>query len=57
MMKMESGTNENGKKITPERVVEMLKKAGKIVTVEQAKKVLELLTILAKLEVKQYLKK
>ncbi|WP_170227797.1 hypothetical protein [Mucilaginibacter frigoritolerans] len=44
-------------KITPEKAVEILKSGGMIVTIEEAKNILYLLTILAKLEVKLYLKK
>ena len=43
--------------ITPEKALEILKKNGMKVTMEEAKNILKLLTILAKLEVKQYLKK
>jgi hypothetical protein len=43
--------------ITPEKALEILKKNGMHVTIEEAKNILELLTVLAKLEVKYYLKK
>ena len=45
------------KKITPEEAVQILKKSGLEVTVHEAKNILELLYILAKLEVDHYLKR
>jgi hypothetical protein len=44
------------KKISPEKAVTMLRKKGLYVTPSEAKNILELLYILAKLEVDQYLK-
>ncbi len=49
-------TSENYK-ITPEKAVEMLKKGGFDVTLEQAKLILEFLYKLADISVAQYLKK
>ena len=43
------------KSITPERAVEMLRLSGLEVTTEQAREILALLSVLAKLEVEQYL--
>jgi hypothetical protein len=45
------------KNITPERAVEILRKSGMIVSIKEAKEILDLLTILAKLEVQKHLKK
>jgi hypothetical protein len=45
------------KKITPEEAVQILKKSGLDVSVEEAKNILQLLYILAKLEVDHYLKR
>ncbi|WP_185965585.1 hypothetical protein [Flavobacterium zepuense] len=44
-------------KLKPEQVVEMLRKKGMEVTVEQAAMVLEFLQLLATIMVAQYLKK
>jgi hypothetical protein len=44
-------------KLRPEQVVEMLRKKGMEVTVEQAVMVLEFLQLLATIVVSQYLKK
>lgn len=44
-------------KITPEEAAQILKKSGLEVTVQEAKNILELLYILAKLEVDHYLKR
>ncbi|MGY4539950.1 hypothetical protein ACVW0P_004391 [Mucilaginibacter sp. UYNi724] len=45
------------KKITPEEAVQILKKSGLEVTVQEAKNILELLYILAKLEIDHNLKR
>jgi hypothetical protein len=45
------------KKMSPEKALEILKKNGSAVTVEQAKIVLELLNKLANIAVSQYLRK
>lgn len=47
----------NFERIKPEKAVEILKQKGFHVTVDQAKNILDLLYILAKLEVEQYLKR
>lgn len=52
----EKGLTEK-KYITPEKAVEILRKSGMIVTMKEAEEILHLLTILAKLEVQQQLKK
>jgi predicted Fe-Mo cluster-binding NifX family protein len=44
-------------KITSEKAMEILKRNGLKVTVGQAQKILELLSVLAKIEVEQYLKR
>ena len=44
-------------KITPEKAKEMLKKEGMDISLKQAKNILDLLSILAILEVNEYLKK
>lgn len=49
-------TKAKKRKITPEEAVQILKKSGLEVTVHEAKNILELLYILAKLEVDHYLK-
>ena len=54
---MKAVQTENFERMKPEKAVEMLKKKGMDVTVEQAKNILDLLYILAKLEVEQYLKR
>jgi hypothetical protein len=53
---MDNGTAKK-KKITPEEAVQILKESGLEVTVQEAKNILELLYILAKLEVDHYLKR
>jgi hypothetical protein len=47
----------NFDRIKPEKAVEILKQKGFNVTIDQAKNILDLLYILAKLEVEQYLKR
>lgn len=56
---MDTGIADSGlrSKITPEKAKEILKKGGMEVSLKQAKNILDLLSILAKLEVKEYLKK
>jgi hypothetical protein len=51
--------NSRGKKrkTTPEEAVQILKNSGLEVTIQEAKNILELLYILAKLEVDDYLKR
>ena len=51
--------NDKAKKrtITPEEAVEILRKSGLEVSIQDAKNILELLYILAKLEVDHYLKR
>lgn len=44
-------------KVTPEKAVEILRKEGKEVSIEEAKKILDFLKNLAKIVVKHYLKK
>lgn len=53
---MEDESIEKGR-ITPEKALVLLQKGGMNVTKKQAREILELLTVLAKLEVKRYLKK
>lgn len=45
------------KRITPEEAVQILRKSGLEVNIQEAKNILELLYILAKLEVDHYLKR
>jgi hypothetical protein len=44
-------------RITPEKLMEMLKKKGVKISIDQAKEILDLLYILAILEVEQVLKR
>lgn len=44
-------------KITPEKAIEILNKNGKVVTLEEAKMMLEFLQLLAAIIVNQYLRK
>lgn len=44
-------------KITPEKAIEILHKNGKVVTLEEAKIMLEFLQLLAAIIVNQYLRK
>ena len=44
-------------KITPEKVIEILNKKGKVVTLEEAKAMMEFLQLLAVIIVNQYLRR
>lgn len=46
----------NEKKLTPERVIEILKKKGTLVDLEEAKAILEFVNKIAHMAVNQYLR-
>jgi ribulose-5-phosphate 4-epimerase/fuculose-1-phosphate aldolase len=53
---MSAGMEEGSEGLTPEKVLAMLEKHGTIVTIDEAKLILEFMKKLAKMTVNQYLR-